>query len=253
MNTYTLPVKISQTIYAIGDIHGYRDSFHECLNWISKDPDPKTIVILGDVTDRGPDTRGCIQDILKLKERMKDDLVVLRGNHEILAQMAIIEDDLDYQECWIVNGGGNVVSEFPFNGNIEEFKTDITNEFKPFFDIVQNHWVLDDLVFVHAGLSRKWDNLDEALNQSWKIPLGLLNENDHWAWNRETAFSNTQESWWGKFIIHGHTPLQGVTANDIPHQINNWHLNLDYGSFIEGGFVNCARFQENRVTMFKEL
>jgi len=72
---------------AIGDIHGCSASLSALLDAINPQPDD-TIVTLGDVVDRGLDTRGVLDQLIALRKRCR--LVAIRGNHD---QMLL--DELD--------------------------------------------------------------------------------------------------------------------------------------------------------------
>lgn len=66
---------------AIGDIHGCSEALRALVAAI--DPQPAdTIVTLGDYIDRGPDSRGVIDQILGLEKRCR--VVPLLGNHELM-------------------------------------------------------------------------------------------------------------------------------------------------------------------------
>jgi hypothetical protein len=64
---------------AIGDIHGCRDALAALIDAIGPGPDD-TLVTLGDHIDRGPDSRGVIDQLLALASRCR--LVPLLGDHE---------------------------------------------------------------------------------------------------------------------------------------------------------------------------
>lgn len=68
---------------AIGDIHGnlaaLEDLLAAVLLTMSSDD---VLVFLGDYIDRGPDTRGCLDRILRLRQTADFMVVTLRGNHE---------------------------------------------------------------------------------------------------------------------------------------------------------------------------
>ncbi|MBX3412431.1 MAG: serine/threonine protein phosphatase [Pirellulales bacterium] len=69
----------SARTFAIGDIHGCAQALAKVLQQI--DPQPAdTIITLGDYVNRGPDTRGVIEQLLALRERCH--LVTLLGNHD---------------------------------------------------------------------------------------------------------------------------------------------------------------------------
>jgi serine/threonine protein phosphatase 1 len=69
---------------AIGDIHGNRAALHDLLTTVSSAVrEGDTVVFLGDYIDRGPDSRGCLVDLIDFRDRRGEaDVVFLRGNHE---------------------------------------------------------------------------------------------------------------------------------------------------------------------------
>src|SRR4051794_1174039 len=66
---------------AIGDIHGYADVLQQLLEAIALRPEDQ-VIALGDYVDRGPDSRGVIEQLLKLRDT--GQLVALRGNHDFM-------------------------------------------------------------------------------------------------------------------------------------------------------------------------
>lgn len=71
--------------FAIGDIHGCSTALRTLLEIVPLTPED-TVVTLGDYVDRGPDSRGVIDQLLELQKRVK--LIPLRGNHEIMMMLA---------------------------------------------------------------------------------------------------------------------------------------------------------------------
>src|SRR4029453_4765190 len=81
--TYPPPSKTSmpgRTI-AIGDIHGCAAALGALVAAIEPTADD-TLVALGDYVDRGPNSRGVLDELLALAKRCR--LVPLLGNHEIM-------------------------------------------------------------------------------------------------------------------------------------------------------------------------
>lgn len=68
---------------AVGDIHGnllaLDDLLNKVLPTLARDD---TLVFLGDYIDRGPDSRGCLERIIRLKQETESPVVTLLGNHE---------------------------------------------------------------------------------------------------------------------------------------------------------------------------
>lgn len=64
---------------AIGDIHGCRAALEALLDAVAPQPDD-VLIVLGDMIDRGPDSRGVLQRLLSLRDECQ--LIPLLGNHE---------------------------------------------------------------------------------------------------------------------------------------------------------------------------
>jgi len=73
---------------AVGDIHGWPAALDALLAAICPAPDD-TLITLGDVIDRGPDSRGAIEWLRDLGRRCR--LIPLLGNHEDML-LAILDE-----------------------------------------------------------------------------------------------------------------------------------------------------------------
>ncbi len=68
---------------AVGDIHGNLLALDDLLSKLTSELGPADeVVFLGDYIDRGPDSRGCIDRIIKLRREAPFSVVTLMGNHE---------------------------------------------------------------------------------------------------------------------------------------------------------------------------
>src|SRR6202035_1619766 len=83
------PVYETRRIYAIGDIHGRADLLDLMITEIAHDlsvyptRDPLTVTV-GDYVDRGPDSRGVIERLMR--NPFATRFVALKGNHELLLE-----------------------------------------------------------------------------------------------------------------------------------------------------------------------
>lgn len=75
-------------IYVIGDIHGDLESLLH-LNRIIRQKNPRYIIFLGDLVDRGPNQLECLICVFCLKLLEPERYHVLRGNHETLGMNEI--------------------------------------------------------------------------------------------------------------------------------------------------------------------
>jgi serine/threonine protein phosphatase 1 len=81
-------IPAGQRVYAVGDIHGRRDLLDQLLDKIDADdaargPADTTLIFLGDLADRGPDSRGVIERLIQLKAA-SPNVICIAGNHEEL-------------------------------------------------------------------------------------------------------------------------------------------------------------------------
>lgn len=108
------PVK--NRIFAIPDIHGRNDLLTALLDKLMPTIDlvgGDKIIVLGDMVDRGPDSRGVVATLKQNQEFWgAENFICLFGNHERMMLDAIGTrefkprlSDLDPKELWAWNGG----------------------------------------------------------------------------------------------------------------------------------------------------
>ena len=66
----------------IGDIHGCDKALRALLEKAAPDEKQDRLILLGDLFDRGPDSRQVLQTVKALEEQFAERFVLLRGNHE---------------------------------------------------------------------------------------------------------------------------------------------------------------------------
>jgi serine/threonine protein phosphatase 1 len=74
-------------IYLVSDIHGHYRVLRAALNRAAFSPQRgDRLYVLGDVVDRGPQSREALRYLLKLRQTYPDRIVLLKGNHEQMLQ-----------------------------------------------------------------------------------------------------------------------------------------------------------------------
>jgi serine/threonine protein phosphatase 1 len=120
-------------LLAVGDIHGCLAAFDDLLNWVRPTPDD-VIVALGDFVDRGPNTRGVLDRLIDLRNRL--NLICLRGNHE---QMMVEARDGGRSDLkmWLGVGGMQALQSYGVVATLA--------------DVPRSHWdfLENDLVDYH--------------------------------------------------------------------------------------------------------
>lgn len=176
---------MTDQIVAIGDIHGCVKTL-EAL-WEKLEPYSDRIhVFVGDYIDRGPDSKGVVDFLLKMKQERKS--VFLRGNHELMLLNAL---ENGHMENWMMNGGRTTLKSYGKSATL----SDIPDEHIEFYKKTRLYFETDNYFFVHAGippsLSIEESKADESVH-------------DYFYWGREhlNAFSPP----WEKTVVFGHTP-----------------------------------------------
>jgi serine/threonine protein phosphatase 1 len=134
---------------AIGDIHGCSRALAALLEAVRPEA-ADTVVTLGDYVDRGPDSRGVIDQLLRLATHCR--LVPLEGNHEELLARAFA--DRVAIETWLRCGGVDALRSYgwakggpprPLRDWFPEPHRQFLADCRPYYETATH-------VFVHAGL-----------------------------------------------------------------------------------------------------
>lgn len=92
-------------LYAIGDVHGHLHLLLELERLIAEDAGDKersTIILLGDMVDRGPNSAQVLDHVLE-RQAANPDYLCLRGNHE--QAMLDYVRTCDPDDPWLRHGG----------------------------------------------------------------------------------------------------------------------------------------------------
>ncbi|CUW41526.1 putative serine/threonine-specific protein phosphatase [Magnetospirillum sp. XM-1] len=215
-------------VYAIGDVHGRLDLLDRLLGQIAADaaqaPDRRVVVVfLGDLIDRGPDSRAVIERVIAGPPDQGPlagaRYVCLRGNHEdILLQFLA---DFSVGPRWFRNGGLEAIRSYV--GEVDGLLAhDYPRLQKMLYRALPSHHLRflssiparheeGDYLFAHAGV-RPGVALDR------QDPYDLM-------WIREPFLSAAEPM--EKMVVHGHT-----VASEPEERVHR--IGIDTGAYRTG-------------------
>jgi serine/threonine protein phosphatase 1 len=220
-----MPFDVSKVsrLYVIGDIHGRPDLLDRMAAAIKRDlgphpSDASLTVTLGDYVDRGPDSRGVIERLMRNPFSMP--YVALRGNHEQLLISFLKNPSVG--QGWRELGGletlhsyGIAVASLRMGNNFENaaqaFRKAIPDSHVKFLSSLNNSLTVGNYFLCHAGVKPG-------------VPLDRQQPEDL-LWIRESFLTSKKN--FGKIVVHGHTPCEQV--EELPNRIN-----IDTGAYATG-------------------
>ena len=244
-------------VYAIGDVHGQSSQFEALLDAFESDASEvrsSTLIVLGDLVDRGPDSIGAIDAAIVATGRGFSKTVTLMGNHEQMLRLTLAGQSLGDYLLWQMNGADSTIDQldyFPLDFGLSATKLgkDLRAAFGAtrveFMNHLESHHVEGNLLFVHAGVHPR-KSLKAHFAQPWHSVT-----DDHWAWIR-FPFLSTPHPARRKIVVHGHTPVHLLNSAENSrssefdlHLIRDGRMNLDGGSYATGKVIG-AIFERSR-------
>jgi len=209
-------------VYAVGDVHGRLDLFDALLATIAADdaasaPAETTIVLLGDLVDRGADSAGVLARAREVKQRR--DMRILGGNHEEMFLRSL--NDLEMFRHFIRHGGRETALSYGIEkrafleATLEEaqelFRQAVPQEDIKFIESFEDMLTIGDYLFVHAGIDPR-------------VPLAEQKKHDL-RWIREPFLSCSDP--YELVVVHGHT------IREEPEDCGN-RIGIDTGAYMSG-------------------
>lgn len=194
--------------FVLSDIHGNNKLFRKALKTVHLKKEDK-LIIIGDLIDRGFDSKGVLDTIILLREH-GFNVKCLLGNHEQLFLNAL--QDRTQLNKWLLNGGDKTLSSF-LTSSVEKIPPKyikLIKEFDLFYEI-------EEFIFVHATLNM---TIDDPYSDIHTI-----------LWERDSK-KYFDESWLAdRILIHGHNP---TNQNVIIESILNKEkiLCIDNGTYL---------------------
>ncbi|MCL4684234.1 serine/threonine protein phosphatase [Myxococcota bacterium] len=221
-------------LYAIGDIHGRLDKLDELLSRLPL-RDEDRLVFLGDYVDRGPDSQGVIDRLIRVAEQRST--VFLLGNHESMFLDFLGWSGPQYfgADVFIANGGAETLLSYDYfetpAPRPRHFVLPAAHE--AFFRSLQLHHVEGDFLFVHAGLGRalsRSDHVEQVLRRARTEEL---------LWDRSTMDVPHRL---GITVVYGHTPRPDFQVRwNRPYSIG-----IDTGA-VYGGPLTALRLPDETI------
>lgn len=131
-------------IYAIGDVHGCHAQLTTLLTALSIGPDD-TLIFLGDVIDRGVDSKGVLDTILHYQSLCQ--VVLIKGNHEEMMLGAVHERE--YLKYWLKFGGVETLQSFDVSTDLQGLKQ-IPFEYFKLLKSAVDYYETAEFIFCHA-------------------------------------------------------------------------------------------------------
>lgn len=222
-------------LLAIGDVHGRADLLGRLLAHIRSAEEGARVIFLGDLIDRGPDSRAAL-DIVAAHLRENSGSHLILGNHDWFLREFLL-DRLCEDDCrrWIERYGA---AETFLSYGIADPAADwaaararILAGWPGHRDMLcaARHVLVEaPFCFVHAGLRPH-------------VPLALQSSADlMWIKTEFLEYRGAFEH----CVVHGHTP----TASGLP-EVHPSRIALDTHAF-KSGHLTAAVFDEGRLSHF---
>lgn len=214
----------------ISDIHGCAMTFRALVEKQVQLTRSDHLYLLGDYIDRGPDSKGVIDYILRLRKE-GFQVSCLRGNHEDLMLQA--GGGAQQLELWLYNGGDVCLESY----NLMVDASGIPEAHWKFVQNLELYHQTPDHFLVHAGLNF------EVLNP--------LKDHQSMMWIRDW-YDEVDWDWLeNRLVVHGHTPQQRIQIEKSLEHLEEFPIiNIDAGCFCYGWL--CALDISNYRLHFQE-
>lgn len=210
-------------IYAIGDVHGRSDLLQKIIDFVDRHSsalgERPRVFFLGDIVDRGHDSRGAMEIVRKTLERWPASRLILGNHDEMWMNVLRNPEDEVLSRKWLANGGDATLSSY--GGMFAEFHpdliADILERFQDHFDLLataSDFEVVGKCLFVHAGIDPGLPLADQdplrmrRIRQEFLDHVGMLPH----------------------IVVHGHSTLEParpvVTENRISLDTFAYHSNV---------------------------
>lgn len=227
---------MKKQLFVIGDVHGEYGMLTKLLEkW---DKETQTLLFIGDLADRGPDSKACFELVYELVTA--GDAICLTGNHEQILLRFLNQPDAHYGN-YLINGGASTISTL-LPGSIQnqyqpsEIAEKIKDHYPDIIAFISSlplYFEWQHFLFVHAGVDLSLPNWKETLAKDFY-------------WIREPFHQGKNDT--GKVIVFGHTPTPVLHQDDNNYDIweSDHKIGIDGGA-VYGGILHGLVFDPTNV------
>lgn len=219
--------------YAIGDIHGRLDLLRELLGRIEQDnasraPKDVSIVLVGDLVDRGPNSKGVVEWAMDPKVDFAK-VYTLMGNHEEL-MVRCLGGEVESLSNWLENGGYDCVKSYGVEVGalygqdpdwvLSQIAPLIPRRHLDFLSSLPHSVRFGDYLLVHAGIRPG-------------VPIDRQSKTDlHWI---RAEFLDSKADH-GAVVVHGHTVTEKIEEKEN-------RIGIDTGAY-KTGILTAVRLED---------
>lgn len=213
---------MSGRVLAIGDIHGCDTALETLLGQLQITLED-TVVLLGDVVDRGPGTRQVIDRLIELQTQCQ--LLFVMGNHEQMLLESFTS--IAVESNWMRFGGREALDSYGKDFTLDQ----LPESHLAFLRSAIGFYETPTDVFVHA-------NLEPGIALNEQQPVWLR-------WSRFTGHEEPLDS--GQRVVCGHTSQK----SGLPWRIRGW---VCIDTYVYGdGWLTCLDVQTDEFFQTNEL
>lgn len=222
-------------LVAIGDAHGMAQTLELLLRDLEARflPSNSMFVFLGDLIDRGPDSRSTVETVLGVLARYPGSIFVMGIHDEYLLNMSLLSLARDEVQAWSLSGGLETLQSYGLEGDgdlVDEGKefNRAYSEHAALFTSAATHFETERHYFVHAGADPTAPLADQHVCDL--------------RWIRRKFLTHTEQ--YEKLIVHGHS----ITPTELP-EVHPNGIAIDTGSY-RTGRISAAIFTNDWLTSF---
>lgn len=239
-------VQADSVIYAVGDVHGRLDLLMPLMDRVLRDAMLRVeqtdvlpqLVFVGDMIDRGPDSRGVLEMMMSVREWPELETHFLMGNHEEML-LRFLEDPFAGRS-WLRYGGYETLLSYGIEGMhdlgdreiLTEIATalgDVMGSHVEFLRSLERLHCNGNIVVTHAGA-------DPALAPEAQPDEVLF-------WGVDDFHKSRRSD--GLWIVHGHTIVETPTVRD-------GRIAIDTGAY-RSGRLSVLKVDGSEISFLTEI